>query len=74
MALVDTRTDDLELSLKLYHAQKLRLSHQQLMTEAPRIRGFGMAEFGSWGLGFCGRCGKAEFALRALALIVREGQ
>jgi hypothetical protein len=35
MALVDSRTGDLELSLKLYHVCDLRLGYQQSMTEAP---------------------------------------
>jgi hypothetical protein len=35
--LVDTRTDGLKLSLKLYHANRLPLVHQQLTTEAPVI-------------------------------------
>jgi hypothetical protein len=34
MALVDSRTGDLELSLKLYHRRELQLDYQQLMTEA----------------------------------------
>ena len=35
MALVDSRTGDLELSLKLYHPRGLQLGYQQSMTEAP---------------------------------------
>jgi hypothetical protein len=35
--LVGERTDGPELSLKLYHARKLPLSYQQLMTEAPQL-------------------------------------
>ena len=35
MALVDSRTGDLELSLKLYHRREVQLDYQQLMTEAP---------------------------------------
>jgi hypothetical protein len=35
MDLVDSRTNGLEVSLKLYHADELQLGYQQLMTEAP---------------------------------------
>jgi hypothetical protein len=35
MALVDSRTGDLELSLKLYHRRGLQLGYQQSITEAP---------------------------------------
>ena len=35
MALVDSRTGDLELSLKLYHPRELQLGYQQSITEAP---------------------------------------
>jgi hypothetical protein len=34
MALVDSRTGDLELSLKLYHRRGLQLGYQQSITEA----------------------------------------
>ena len=39
MALVDSRTGDLELSLKLYHRREVQLDYQQLMTEAPVTSG-----------------------------------
>jgi len=32
---VDTKTDGVTLSLKLYHAPEFQLDYQQLMTEAP---------------------------------------
>ena len=33
MALVDSRTGDLELSLELYHRRELQLGYQQSITE-----------------------------------------